>query len=235
MSLTIGAYLRTKSGYHHTFITTSPDDECMICRDPYRSSNSEEDGCRAIRLQCNHIMGYECFHRCIQRRPDICPYYNHHLPADTSMPLDDASFIERKLVWVCTSHWFKAHEAAILEGFPATQRVAVMQALHQNRLSLSQARMVLWDYFLLHAFVNTLLWLMMCIATGSIFLTCWLYISALPFFDQLDMLAWFVCVSWKFLVYVSAVVFALDTLIFMGVVSAVLALGLWRSHVQARE
>jgi hypothetical protein len=109
-----------------------------------------------------------------------------------------------------------------------------MQALHQNQLSLSQARMVLWDYFLLHAFVNTLLWLMMCIATGLIFLTCWLYISALPFFDQLEMLAWFMRGSWKFLVYASAVGFALDAVLFIGVVSAVLALGLWRSHVQAR-
>jgi hypothetical protein len=233
MSLTIGGYLRTRSGYPHTFVTTSPDDECMICRDPYRSSNSDEDGCRAIRLECNHIMGYECFHRCVQSRPNICPYYSHHLPFDPNMPLDNASFIERKLVWVCTSHWFKAHEAAILEGFPAS-RVALMQALHQNQLRLSQAKMLLWDYFLLHAFVNIVLWLMMCIATGSIFLTCWLYISALPFFDQLEMLAWFMRGSWKFLVYASAVGFALDAVLFIGVVSAVLALGLWRSHVQAQ-
>jgi hypothetical protein len=151
------------------------------------------------------------------------------------MPLDDASFIERKLVWACMGRWFKKHEAAILEGFPATQRVALMQALHQDRLSFAQAKIFLWDYFLLHAFVDTILWLMMCIATGSILLTCWLYISALPFFDQLDMLAWFIHVSWKFLVYASAVGFALDILIFIGVVSAVLGLGLWRSYVQARE
>ena len=108
MSSPILAILRGLRGHqvyaHSTdvHIGDADDQDCFICKEPYNS----EEGCRPIRLtECGHVIGQDCFNEWINRYPETCPYWSHHLPLQ-SVEVKDSNLMVSALLWMCATRWF---------------------------------------------------------------------------------------------------------------------------------
>ena len=91
--------------YKYTTLTKpDPEAECFICKTPY--SPHDPEGCQAIQLHpCDHIIGHECFTEWINRAPQSCPYWSHHLPPTLKASASDASLEVKFLRWLVHTAW----------------------------------------------------------------------------------------------------------------------------------
>jgi hypothetical protein len=130
MNPTLGGWFNHPSKYAYTHANVASDNDCMICKESYGN-----DGCAAIRLtECGHVIGLSCFRQWLQRQPDACPYWNHKLRRSGNMsPLE----------FVCKTAWFGLMEQLVLEWDDSGLLTHSLQALHDGRLTLSDARTIL--------------------------------------------------------------------------------------------
>ena len=81
---------------------------CMVCKDPLNTT----EGCIAIRLtHCNHVIGLECFMEWINRMPNTCTHWNHHIPY---VSLSHApGWNQKSLTWICATRIFLAIDSHV--------------------------------------------------------------------------------------------------------------------------
>jgi hypothetical protein len=148
-----GALFEGINNYAYESVTAADDDEYMICKEPYLKDDfSDADGCHAIRLtECGHIIGLECFSVWIQRQPEPCTYWNHHLK-DLSKESTNLEYICSR---ICNSRWFRHIKKGICffeyrnrYRWPHRhQRLLVaLEALHTNRLTYTHASYIMTSY-----------------------------------------------------------------------------------------
>jgi hypothetical protein len=139
----------------------------MICKEPYlKDDSSGADGCHAIRItECGHIIGLECFSVWIQRQPETCTYWNHHLK-DLSMKLSSQEYVCGRF---CNSRWFMYIETSIhffeyrnRDRWPYKHQrlLNALEALHANCLTYTQAYHMMTLYFF-NALVSRPSWLIL--------------------------------------------------------------------------
>jgi len=81
-----------------------PEAECFICKTPY--SPHDPEGCQAIQLHpCGHIIGHSCFTEWINRTPQSCPYWSHHLPPTLKPSVGDEDLEVKFLRWLVHTKW----------------------------------------------------------------------------------------------------------------------------------
>lgn len=126
------------------------DAECFICRDTY--STYTGSGCRALRLKhCNHLIGEACFAEWIRHQPEICPYWNHHLPKESisACPaLRDESLLVKLARVVASTIWFQLCDL-LLDRCVIEDPIKIrwMQNMASSRLSRRRATDIWWFYF----------------------------------------------------------------------------------------
>jgi hypothetical protein len=148
-----GALFEGINNYAYEPVTAADDDECMICKEPYlKDDSSGADGCHAIRItECGHIIGLECFSVWIQRQPETCTYWNHHLK-DLSMKLSSPEYVCGR---ICNSRWFMYIETSIhffeyrnRDRWPYKHQrlLNALEALHANCLTYTHAYHIMISY-----------------------------------------------------------------------------------------
>ena len=246
MPLTIRAIFRGPHNYaHNDRVHVDVDDECMICKEPY-SKTSDTKGCRAIRLaECGHIVGFECFRTWIQRLPDTCPYWNHHLSPWAKPTFSIGNCVEYSLETICSTAWFASMEDSIGDTTLEHPEVPLMlghiqycdalQALHEYRLDLGHAGRILAVYGIdalsLAGVLCGVVYVVIVALYGSFCLLralCWVSWAAKGNESVLGSLGSMAMTLGKLALWIVAFGIA-HTLLFLAVVVGVLGLGWWRS------
>lgn len=227
MPFTLLAMFRGPENYFQDAnITVTSDDECIICREPYESKHTTGEGCHAIRLACNHIIGHKCFRDWISHHPDMCPWYNHPLPFIPST----GNYLERTLEWICSTGWFTLNEAFIVAVSEDAIPVWATQELRGNQLTGRTAEAIL-RVFAWGTPVTTLVYVIAAFGAQLFFMSMavllkLLFESWIPF-----MLLW----PLKRFSLVCLFGAVCHMVAFLSVVGAVLLLGLWKSTFRRKD
>jgi len=209
----------------------------MICME-----NFEDE--QAIRLTaCVHVIGLDCFGDWLRRHPDTCPHLTHKLPRASSSGNKGFTYM---LEWLTSTRWFESAEGESLQliylwmvlkeifipwlmGFeeqeqPLFQHRLGIDALHIRRLTVAQALQILVVYTLAiiaSTSVNLGIWHILYLGMCHILL---MICPSLVKPNTVDMVHTTVVVLEK-----------CHAVLFVGVVLAVLALDLWRTHTQSKK
>jgi hypothetical protein len=227
MPFTLMAMFRGPENYaQDANITVDPDDECIICREPYEIKHTAAEGCHAIRLACGHIIGHKCFRDWINHHPDICPWYNHPLPFIPNA----GNQLERTLEWICSTGWFALNEAFIVAVSADTIPANATLELRGDQLTIATAESILHAYAL-----GTPLTTLVYVIAATI---AQLFGMLMSFLLKLLTEPWLPFnLLWPLkrfsLVCLAGAV--CHMVAFLSVAGAVLLLGLWKSRLRAKD
>lgn len=209
MPLTIRGYFLGPKNYAYVDVVPGPDDDCMICFEPY----TDEPAIQL--LDCGHTIGLHCFRHWIRHQPDKCPYMLHALPCKQG----DSSLLGR----CCNSKFFASLEdgfflviefysRGLWRRYDNDLRMA-LDALHEDRLDRGSTAIILFAYGL---------------AGYAVLLVCDSFV--LCFTDAADLLLCGVfSVKWLGVLIHCCGVGILSVFI------AILISVLWRSNMQSRK
>jgi hypothetical protein len=165
MTSPIQSILTLRKGYACTFVSNPGPEEntCIVCQELHNT----KEGCRAVRLTCGHVVGLECFEKCIIQWPNKCTTFkgwSHHIP----IKWEHRGWMEKTLAWLFSTPFVREMDDIVTGSPPLLyESCSKTPYPHAGGMSLSST-LKFWAPFTLSAIVNMLLILLVAVGILAI-------------------------------------------------------------------